>query len=405
MVKLKVMIVEDELITAEAIAVLLKKLNYDPTTIVTSGEEALSKIKKLDLDLILMDIILAGDLDGIETAKIINRDYNIPIIFITAYGDKKTLNRAKLSEPYGYIVKPITNENELLPTIELAIYNHQVKNKLKKDHRKFEQIRQLVQPNKEILTSNSKRTSNTLKNESDFRSIKRIADPMVEIEVLGKKINLVDWLKCFSNPERFLILEALKTRPLKLDEIEKLIQKSQSTASHHIKKLEKNGFIKGWKKGKYIYYTLNKSKMMDFVFLWENWIKNLSSYNQQAESSNIGKKNEEFTKKKIKDIKKRFTENITYRFLRESMEIIANEDRFLILNLINNRPCLISDIEDYLDKSQPSIAHHVRILEKNNFIHSSKKGKFKEYSISRGKFGKIVSIWNQWFHIIRFNDY
>jgi ArsR family transcriptional regulator len=227
---------------------------------------------------------------------------------------------------------------------------------------------------------------------------------MLEIDVSGKKINLVDWLKCFSNQERFLILEALKFQPLKLEEIEKLIQKSQSTASHHIKKLEKTGFIKGWKKGKYISYTLNKSKMMEFAQLWENWIKNLSSYKQQLGSRNK-KQKQELTDKRIKDIKKNFMENSSYQFLRESMEIIANEDRYFILNLINDKPCLISDIEKHLDKSQPSIAHHVRILEKHNFIQSSKKGKFKEYSISREKFMKIVNIWNQWFHIVRLNDY
>jgi CheY-like chemotaxis protein len=113
MAKLNVMIVEDELITAEAIALLLEELDYNPVSIVSSGEKALSEVKNLDIDLILMDIILKGDMDGIETAKIMNSNYNIPIIFITAYGDKNTLDRAKLSEPYGYIVKPITDENDL----------------------------------------------------------------------------------------------------------------------------------------------------------------------------------------------------------------------------------------------------------------------------------------------------
>ena len=274
MAQINVMIVEDELITAEAISILLKKLNYNPIAIVTSGEEALSNIENLNLDLILMDIILAGKIDGIETAKIINRDFNIPIIFITAYGDKKTLNRAKLSEPYGYIVKPITSEDDLLPTIELAMYNHQVKNKLKEDNEKFEQIKQLIQPDKTTLPS---QVISSLEKENYFEQPNEDIDPMFEIEVFGTKINLVEWLKSFSNPERFLLLEILKSQPLKLDEIQMSIGKSQSTSSHHIKKLEKTGCIKGWKTGKYIYYSLNKSKIMEFVYIWENWIKNLSS--------------------------------------------------------------------------------------------------------------------------------
>jgi CheY-like chemotaxis protein len=274
MAKINVMIVEDELITAEAIAILLKKLNYNPVVIVSSGEEAISKLQEINLDLILMDIILAGTMDGIETAQIINSNYNIPIIFITAYGDKNTLDRAKLSEPYGYIVKPITNEDDLLPTIELAIYNHQVKNELKKGLEKFEKIKQLIQPNDSVLLSNSippieDRISREQENEEFY--------PTQIKEIFDKETNLVDWLKSFSNPDRFLIMEILKSQSLKLDEIRMIIGKSQSTSSHHIKKLENSGFVKGWKDGKYIYYSINKPKLMENVQIWENWLNNLSS--------------------------------------------------------------------------------------------------------------------------------
>ena len=268
------MIVEDELITAEAIAILLRKLNYEPVAIVSSGEEAISKLKNLEPDLILMDIILAGSMDGIEAAQFINTNYNIPIIFITAYGDKKTLDRAKISEPYGYIVKPITNEDELLPIIELAMYNHQIKNKLKEGHEKFEQIKQLIQPDGTILPSQA---VESIEERYFPEPEMEVLDPTVEIEILGENINLVEWLKSFSNSDRFLILELIKSQPLKLDEIQKFIGKSQSTTSHHIKKLEKTGFIKGWKSGKYIYYSLDKTSIMEFVPLWESWIKNISS--------------------------------------------------------------------------------------------------------------------------------
>ncbi len=114
---------------------------------------------------------------------------------------------------------------------------------------------------------------------------------------------------------------------------------------------------------------------------------------------------EELTKNKIKDIKKEFKNNTSYKYLQECMEIIGNEDRFLILDLLNKKPCLLSDIEKSLNRNQPSISHHVRILEEHNFIHSSKKGKFKEYSISREKFVKLLNIWNEWFHVIRSKNY
>ena len=109
----------------------------------------------------------------------------------------------------------------------------------------------------------------------------------------------------------------------------------------------------------------------------------------------------ELPKNNIETIKKNFKNNTSNMFLQECMEIIGNKNRFLILNLLNDKPCLLSDIEKSLNRNQPSISHHVRILEEHNFIHSSKKGKFKEYSISREKFVKLLTIWNQWFDIIR----
>jgi ArsR family transcriptional regulator len=113
----------------------------------------------------------------------------------------------------------------------------------------------------------------------------------------------------------------------------------------------------------------------------------------------------ESKKDEIKEIRKKFQKNSSYKFLRESMEIIGNEDRFLILNLLNNKPCLLADIEKEMKKSQPSISHHLRILEKYNLIKTSQKGKFNEYSISREKFEKLLNIWNQWYDAIRLKDF
>ena len=110
---------------------------------------------------------------------------------------------------------------------------------------------------------------------------------------------------------------------------------------------------------------------------------------------------DEFTKKKFDKIIRKVKNNSSYKFLRESMEIIGNEDRFLILNLLNRKSCLISEIEEELNGSQSSLSHHVRILEENGFIHSSKQGKFKEYSISREKFLELLIIWDQWINEIR----
>ena len=84
----------------------LKKLGYDVPAIVCSGEEAIKKVKENKPDLVLMDINLHGEMDGIETASKIHSFSDIPVIYLTAYSDDKTLERAKITEPFAYMIKP-----------------------------------------------------------------------------------------------------------------------------------------------------------------------------------------------------------------------------------------------------------------------------------------------------------
>ena len=121
--KLKVMIVEDEMIVAKDLQRILKKLNYETTEPFASGKKALEQLEFLRPDFLLLDINLKGEMDGIQLAEHIMQDYGIPFVFITAFSDKHTLNRAKLAEPYGYIIKPF-GEDDIRTTIELALYKH-----------------------------------------------------------------------------------------------------------------------------------------------------------------------------------------------------------------------------------------------------------------------------------------
>ncbi len=123
MAQAKIMIVEDEIIVAEDIKDILKKAGYQITSVAGSGEEAFKKISDIKPDLVLMDIMLEGDLDGIETAERLKEKYNIPVVFVTAYTDQETLQKAKMIEPYGYIIKPF-EPVELRTIIELALYKH-----------------------------------------------------------------------------------------------------------------------------------------------------------------------------------------------------------------------------------------------------------------------------------------
>lgn len=123
MEKGRIMIVEDIRLIAEDIKVSLTNLGYAVTAVVPSGEEAVQKAEQDRPDLILMDIVLSGKMDGIETAQQILSRYNIPVIFLTAYSDEKKLERAKAAEPFGYIVKPY-NDRELHASIEMALHKH-----------------------------------------------------------------------------------------------------------------------------------------------------------------------------------------------------------------------------------------------------------------------------------------
>ena len=126
-----IFIVEDEAIVASDIKETLLALDYDISGIAKSGELALEKIHNKRPDLVLMDIHLAGEMDGVETAGKLHVLYDIPVIYLTAYADKSLLDRAKVTEPYGYVIKPY-DERELHSIIEMALYKHRVERELRK---------------------------------------------------------------------------------------------------------------------------------------------------------------------------------------------------------------------------------------------------------------------------------
>ena len=134
--KIKIMIVENELIVAKNIENHLRKLGYEVIFIADSGEEAIAGAEETQLDLVLMDIKLAGEIDGIEAARQIQERFQIPVVYLTAYADDETLQRAKVTEPYGYIIKPF-EPKKLHTTIEIALYKNNMERKLKESELRF----------------------------------------------------------------------------------------------------------------------------------------------------------------------------------------------------------------------------------------------------------------------------
>jgi signal transduction histidine kinase len=129
--RIRIFIVEDEAIVAQDLGRMLETLGYESAGTAVSGEQALDQIAAARPDLVLMDIALQGERDGIETAAEIRGRLRLPVIFITALGDVPTLQRAKLSEPFGYLFKPF-EQREIHAAIEMALYKHAMEESLRK---------------------------------------------------------------------------------------------------------------------------------------------------------------------------------------------------------------------------------------------------------------------------------
>jgi CheY-like chemotaxis protein len=123
MTEATILVVEDEGIVAQEIKSRLEKAGYSVCGVVHAGEQAISDAERLNPDLVLMDIRLKGQMDGIQAAGKIRERYNIPVVYLTAYTDPATLQRAKVMDPFGYVVKPFETRS-LVVSIEIALHRN-----------------------------------------------------------------------------------------------------------------------------------------------------------------------------------------------------------------------------------------------------------------------------------------
>jgi CheY-like chemotaxis protein len=150
-----ILIVEDETIVAKDIANKLGRLGYTVIGNTAQGEEALVLAREKHPDVVLMDVRLAGTMDGVETADRMRREGDVAVIYLTAHSDRVTLDRAKLTEPFGYILKPF-EERDLETHIEMAIYRHQAERKLRESAEGLRQkSEELERSNKQLAYMNS----------------------------------------------------------------------------------------------------------------------------------------------------------------------------------------------------------------------------------------------------------
>ncbi len=138
-----ILIVEDHLLTAEDLAYTVQDFGYQVAGIVSSGEEAVGKAQETRPDLILMDISLRGEIDGIQAAEQIRSCFDIPVVYLTAYTGRELLERAKKTGPYGYLAKPFATA-ELTSTLETALFRHEADRRVKESEERFRELADLL---------------------------------------------------------------------------------------------------------------------------------------------------------------------------------------------------------------------------------------------------------------------
>ncbi len=213
----RVMIVEDNAAVGIDIKRSLEKLGYDVPGIITSGEKAVVKVNELKPDVILMDIKLSAELNGIQAAQQIKKDHDIPVIYLTAHSEDYLIQQAKESKPFGFLIKPF-QERLLYSTIEIALYMHKLEQELVSRNKRLEnevhdriqaetklkqyqqKLEQMVSERTSTLTS----TINQLKQEIDKRceieDSLRIMHRAIESSTSAVAISDLDGIILYVNP-------------------------------------------------------------------------------------------------------------------------------------------------------------------------------------------------------------
>ncbi len=165
MTKAKILIVEDEAFFAQNLKIHLEHVGYEVLGIVASGESAVDSVAASRPDLVMMDIILEGKMDGIEAAQLIRSRFNVPVLYLTAYADEHLFQRAKITEPSAYLLKPFS-ERELQLTIETALYRHQMEIRLRENEAQLADERNLRE-----VVARERAEQTLLESEDRYRSI------------------------------------------------------------------------------------------------------------------------------------------------------------------------------------------------------------------------------------------
>jgi signal transduction histidine kinase len=173
----QILIVEDEIILARTISLTIENLGYQVAGIADSGEEAIQIVSEVQPDLVLMDIVLDGELTGIEAAEKIRDRFDIPVVYLTAYGDHNTVEQATRTDPFGYIIKPI-EPDELSATIKIALRKHDLLKSLNQAKIEAEENQQSKSQMVSMVSHEGRNSLTAIKSSSDImeRYSERLSD-------------------------------------------------------------------------------------------------------------------------------------------------------------------------------------------------------------------------------------
>ena len=272
----KILIVEDEPIPAEDIKEILEIEGYVVMDIVNNGLDAIDRASNQKPEIVIMDINLEGSMTGTEAAVVIQSYFKIPIIFLTAYADKETLNEAKKANPYGYIIKPY-EDNDIITSVELALSKKKSeKENTKKQQKELAEVKAQLQSAQAKIENQQKDKYRSIKNDKLTSNLINQKDTKANQK--DNELFLMDILEEISNYDRFLILDSLRLQKRSILELEIILQKAQPTLYHHIRRLEQKGLIKGVKTRKNTPYALVEGTVQKFLSVWKDWTLQFSTW-------------------------------------------------------------------------------------------------------------------------------
>ncbi len=221
----KILIVEDEILVATDIQESLESLGYTVQGMVDTGLKAIAAVEKELPDLILMDINLKGEMTGIEAAKTISKDSDVPIIYLTANADIDTVNKAKVALPYGYIIKPFTDK-DLQTNIEIAIFKFASDLKQKMESEQFNTFFDLKdhEKNQIIVHANKGLEKINIKDvyfieKDNHQTIIHLADDEIVTNRSFSELTGLFPQKYFIQVSKFFVINASKVFAVKYPEI------------------------------------------------------------------------------------------------------------------------------------------------------------------------------------------